>query len=164
MKMSQGVEWAIHCCALLASLPAEVTMRLEKIAEFYDLPLPYLRKQFQALSRAGIVTTTTGPQGGYRLAKTAAEPNLLQIYIAIEGDDPCFKCNEIRQQGPTAAFQKDYARPCGIARIMWNAERAWRRELEKATLAELVSDAAKEIDPAKQAASAKWIAACLAER
>lgn len=164
MKMSQGVEWAIHCCSLLGVLPEGTAMRLEKMAEYYDLPVAYLRKQFQALSRAGIVLTTTGPQGGYKLARHSTEINLLQIFLAIEGDDPCFKCTEIRQQGPVARYQKNYSRPCGIARVMWRAENAWRQELEKVSLAAILQDARAEIDPAKQAASRKWLEQCLQER
>lgn len=161
MKLGQGVEWSIHCLALLGVLPEGRSLRLEKMAEYYDLPVPYLRKHFQALSRAGLVTTVTGPSGGYRLSRSAQDISLLDIYIALEGDDPCFRCSEIRQQGPTASAQRSYARPCNIASAMWQAEKAWRDELKKATLAKILEDAAQQIEDAKKERSAIWLAEAL---
>lgn len=157
MKMSQGIEWSIHCCALLALLPPERTLRIEKIAEFYDLPVPYLRKHFQDLSRAKILKTTSGPKGGYRLALPASEVNLLMIYEAIEGRDPAFRCNEIRRQGPNTCGQKIYPAACNIATAMWKAEEAFRRELEKVNLTKILADAALQISPERRQKSAQWL-------
>ncbi|MDR3614335.1 MAG: Rrf2 family transcriptional regulator [Candidatus Obscuribacterales bacterium] len=157
MKMGQGVEWSIHCCALLAALPEGRDLKLEKIAEYYELPVPYLRKHFQALSRAGLVKTTPGPSGGYRLARSAEKISLLEIYFALEGKDPAFRCNEIRRQGPTACKQKLYPVPCNIATAMWQAEDAWRRELGSISLAQIIGDAVKQIPESRLLASAAWL-------
>jgi Rrf2 family protein len=162
MKMSQGIEWSIHCCALLATLPEGRDLKLERIAEYYDLPVPYLRKHFQALSRAGLVKTTPGPSGGYRLSRSAEKISLLDIYFALEGDDSVFRCNEIRRQGPTACKQKLYPVPCNIATAMWQAEDAWRRELRTMSLARIIGDAFKQIPESRLAASTKWLEEILA--
>ena len=161
--MGQGVEWSIHCCALLGVLPAGRSLRLEKIAEYYDLPVPYLRKQFQALSRAGIVQTNTGPLGGYRLARPNDEISLLDIYLALEGDEPCFRCTEIRQQGPAAKGDCSYATPCSIASSMWKAEAAWRNELKKVSITQVIKDARPHIDEARMVRSQKWLEEALLE-
>jgi Rrf2 family protein len=163
MKMSQGIEWSIHCCALLGTLPEGHSLRLEKIAEFYDLPVPYLRKHFQALSRAGIVKTVTGPKGGYRLARSADMVNLLDIYQAIEGDEYSFRCAEIRKQGPTACAQKNYPAACNIATSMWRAEAAWRNELASVTIAQVLEDAAKQIEEPRKVLSKQWLEKALSE-
>jgi Rrf2 family protein len=157
MKMSQGIEWCIHCCSLLAVLPEGRTLRLEKIAEYYELPVAYLRKHFQALSRAGLVKTNSGPNGGYKLARPAAEISLLDIYFAIEGEDPAFRCNEIRRQGPTSCAQKSYPVACNIATSMWKAESAWRTELANVSLSDILTDAAKQIPAERVAESQKWL-------
>ena len=162
MKMSQGVEWSIHCCSLLAVLPEGRTLRLEKIAEFYDLPIPYLRKHFQALSRAGLVKTTSGPRGGYRLAKDGSQITLLDIYQALEGNEPAFRCNEIRRQGPTTCGQKLYPVACNIATSMWKAETAYKSELAKVSINDVVKEAAPQISDERKAASIAWLEAALA--
>lgn len=163
MKMGQGVEWSIHCCALLAALPDDRTLRLEKIAEFYDLPVPYLRKHFQSLSRAGLVATTPGPKGGYRLAKPAQDISLLDIYQALEGKEPAFRCNEIRRQGPNTCGQKVYPVACNIATSMWRAEAAWRKELTDVSIADVVRDAAPQISEARVVKAKEWLEAALSE-
>jgi len=161
MKMGQGVEWSIHCCTLLAVLPPGRTLRLEKIAEFYDLPVPYLRKHFQALSRAGLVKTTSGPKGGYRLAREASQITMLDIYNALEGTDPAFRCTEIRKQGPPACGQKLYPVPCNIATTMWKAETAWRKELAQVSLVTVLAEAAEQIPLARIELAKSWLTEAL---
>ena len=47
MRMSQGVEWALHCCLNLAWTGTPVPA--SRLAALYDLPPAYLNKQLQAL-------------------------------------------------------------------------------------------------------------------
>ena len=60
MKLSDGVEWGIHCCTVLAALPEGTALPAARLAEFHGVPAAYLAKHLQALSRAGIVTTEPG--------------------------------------------------------------------------------------------------------
>ena len=157
MKLSEGIEWAIHCCSLLAVLPAGSALPGAKLAEFFDVPRDYLAKHMQKLSNASIVASTRGPKGGYRLAKSPSEISLLHIVEAIDGKDPCFKCTEIRQQGPSALSAEHYKRPCGIARAMHQAESVWRRELAKVSLESLVLEAQVNVNPKQIQKSTEWL-------
>jgi Rrf2 family protein len=138
MRIGEGVEWALHCCALLAVLPPQRTMPAARLAEFHGVPPAYLAKHLQALSRAGIVESVPGPKGGYRLARPATEISTLDVVEAVEGDDNAFRCTEIRQQGPCAGPPERYTKTCGIAATMAAAEAAWRSVLRTRTLAEIV--------------------------
>jgi len=165
VKLGNGVEWSIHCLALLGALPSGRSLKLEKLAEFHNLKVAYLRKHFQALSKAGLVSTVTGPQGGYRLARASDKISLLDIYIALEGDDPCFRCTEIRQDGPCAIPSIDkpsYNIPCNIAVSMWKAEDAWRKELAKVSIADVLGSTAKQISADKKERMTKWLTEALA--
>lgn len=165
MKMSQGIEWSIHCCTLLAVLPAGACLRLEKIAEYYDLPVPYLRKHFQAMSKAGIVHAVSGPQGGYRLGRAPDSISLLDIYLALEGPEHAFRCAEIRQTGIAACTNKKmYALPCNIAATMWQAETAWRQVLANTSIAKVLADAEPLIPEDSKKAALKWIKEALGSR
>ena len=66
--MNEGVEWAMHSCVNLSWLPGEA-VTAKRLAAFYDLPTAYLNKQLQALTRAGILTSVSGPKGGFQLAR-----------------------------------------------------------------------------------------------
>ncbi len=156
MKISEGVEWAIHCCTLLANLPDNYRLPKSKLAAFFDIPEHYLAKFMQKLSSTGIISSTRGVNGGYRLAKPASDISMLEIVIAIEGSALFFRCTEIRQCGPTGVSKRDYIRPCGIARAMWKAEEAWRRELSKTNIADIQLLGLQETPPEQMKKSFKW--------
>lgn len=138
MKLGDGVEQAIHCVTMLATLSPGGVLSAAALAEFHGVSPSYLLKHLQAMSGAGIVETVPGPRGGYRLARGASDVSLLDIVLAVEGSAPAFRCNEIRQRGPNPLPDKP-AKPCGIATAMMNAERAWRVELSRVTIAEILS-------------------------
>ncbi|MEA3055156.1 MAG: hypothetical protein QOD30_588 [Actinomycetota bacterium] len=157
MRLSQGVEWALHCCSVLAAVPPERTLPSARLAELHEVPPAYLAKHLQALSAAGIVESVAGPKGGYRLARPAAAITVLDVVLAVEGDEPAFTCTEIRQCGPGACAPSAYPKPCGVARIMWAAEDAWRASLREHTVAELLDGALRDSPPSQLAAGAAWI-------
>jgi Rrf2 family protein len=137
MILRNQVEWALHCCSILAGLPPDRHLATKTLAEFHGVPKEYLSKALQGLSAAGIITGTLGPTGGYRLAKATADISLLDIVEAVEGKRSTFVCTNIRFNNP--CLPKDYCddKPCSIARVMWQADEAWRDVLRGVSLAEL---------------------------
>ncbi|MCZ8389031.1 RrF2 family transcriptional regulator [Achromobacter xylosoxidans] len=139
MKMSEGVEWALHCCLTLAWVGNDGPMPTSRLAAAFELPSHYLNKFLQSLVRAGIFTSSAGAKGGFQLAKAPEAISLLDVVMAIEGDEWAFRCTEIRQRGAGClAKPNDFARPCGIAAAMQRAETAWRKELAAQTIADLI--------------------------
>jgi len=140
--MGEGVEWALHCCLTLAWLGDSEAVPASKLAAAFDLPPAYLNKCLQSLVRAGILTSTAGAKGGFRLAKPAEVITLLDVVTAIEGPGAAFRCTEIRRRGAGAGVPpREYLRPCGIAAAMHRAEAAWRRELASQTIADMSATA-----------------------
>lgn len=146
MKMSDGVEQAIHSVAMLASLSPDGVLSAAALAEFHGVSTSYLLKHLQSLSGAGILSTVPGPKGGYRLAKEPKGITLLDIVLAVEGPAPAFRCAEIRQRGPTPLPDRYFSKPCGINAAMLKAERAYRAELAKTTVADIRTDLARADD------------------
>jgi len=140
MKMSEGVEWALHCCLTLAWLGRDdAAVPTSRLAAAFELPPAYLNKCLQLLVKAGILASSAGVKGGFRLARAPQQITLLEVVTAIEGPEPAFRCTEIRQGGAGAtAAPGEFARPCGIAAAMHRAEAAWRRELAAQTVADLL--------------------------
>lgn len=155
--MSEGVEWAAHCCAILAAAPSGFAVPMSALAEFHGVPPSYLAKALQALARAGIVTSTTGKQGGYRLARRAHEISLLEIVLAVDGEDRMFRCTEIRRRGPSAVNASLYTPRCGIASAMWRAEEAWRESLRTTSVADIVQMTLNDSPPAALEKGIVWI-------
>lgn len=158
MKLSDGVEWAIHCAALLAGLPDGATLPGRDLAAYHGVSESYLLKHLKALAAAGLLESVPGPKGGYRLARPPAEITLLDIVEAIEGPSPAFRCAEIRRRGPDALEDAAYARPCAINAAMLRAERAYRDALRAETLAAIGETFQAEADPRSVARACAWVA------
>jgi Rrf2 family protein len=162
MKMSEGVEWTAHACALLAALPKGVGLPANALAEFHALAPAYMAKHMQGLARAGVVESVRGAGGGYRLARAPTDISLWDIVEAIEGDEPAFRCAEIRQQGPCVTPQGDFRKPCEIHAAFSRAENAWRIELKSVSLADIATEVARKATPQKRALLTQWITEKLA--
>jgi Rrf2 family protein len=157
MKIGKGVEWASHACALLALLPANGTLALDTLAEFIGVPSPYLAKQMQLLSRAGIVATKRGVSGGYKLARLPETISLWDITAAIEGTEPSFRCTEIRQNGPCGALSSESLSPCKIATSFRAAEDSFRQSLRAVRLPEIVTSVAEEVSAERKGRISSWL-------
>ncbi|MFJ6673675.1 RrF2 family transcriptional regulator [Actinosynnema sp. NPDC091369] len=142
--MTEGVEWALHCCLDLA-WAGGTPVPAARLAALHGLPPAYLTKQLQALGRAGIVRSTPGPRGGYLLDRPPHTVTLMDVVTAVDGPDPAFRCTEIRPGGP-------HTTRCAIDTAMTRAETAWRRELAGRTLADLDADV-RRADPDAPAAT-----------
>ncbi|ASR36532.1 Rrf2 family transcriptional regulator [Prauserella marina] len=144
MKLPESTEWALHCTTALAQLGGE-PVSTSQLAEHFGLPVPYLAKQLAHLVKAGVLSGTTGPRGGFRLALPATRITVLDIVEAIDGRGDPYQCREIRQQGRGAVPAADCLEPCVLATTMRAAHEAWRASLAAVTVAELVGTLPPEI-------------------
>ncbi|WP_116247039.1 Rrf2 family transcriptional regulator [Nocardiopsis sp. FIRDI 009] len=138
MKLPVSTEWVLHCATTLAQLEPGATASATRLAEYYDIPAPSLTKQLQALVRAGVLDATTGPRGGFRLARPTGDITLLQIVEAVDGPSSPYVCREIRQQGRGALPPEDCQDTCVLARRMEEAHQAWRDSLAGVSLADVL--------------------------
>ncbi len=157
MKLSGGVEWALHCCVVLTAANND-PVAVARLAELHDVSSTYLAKQMQALSRAGIVRSTQGHAGGYTLTRAPDDITVLDIVEAIDGPQATFACTEIRQRGPLAATPEACDKPCAITRAMLAADQAWRAALRGVTIAELARDVDRDYDAEVMATISGWLA------
>ncbi|MFI5937687.1 RrF2 family transcriptional regulator [Actinoplanes sp. NPDC051494] len=157
MKMSGGVEWALHCCVVLTA--ADQPVPAARLAELHDVSASYLAKQLQLLSRAGLVASVQGHAGGYRLTRPAEQITVLDIVEAVDGGAPAFVCTEIRQRGPMATPAEACTAPCAIDRAMRAADEAWRQSLRDITIASLARNVTGDYGPGVFTGIRGWLAA-----
>lgn len=157
MQLSKGVEWAAHAASLMVALPDGKALKADALANYHGVPRAYMAKQLQALSKAGIVTSSRGARGGYRLARPASEISLWDIVAAVEGTASAFRCTEIRRNGPCGVAAKDCRTPCSIAAAFAKAEKAYRDALKAVSLADIATGIAATWQPAQLGSVGAWI-------
>jgi Rrf2 family protein len=155
--MTEGVEWAVHCCVVLSQ--AEGPVPATRLAELHGISRTYLAKHLQQLSRAGIVRSTAGRDGGYELTRPGKKVTLLEIVQAVDGREPAFRCTEIRQRGPLPASVESCRKACGVARAMATAEQAWRASLSAVSVADLAASVTEDNGPEAFVGLRGWLAA-----
>ena len=89
-KLAQA---GIAAVSYLAGVAAESRLAgSAEIAESREISQPLIAKILTILSRAGIVTGTPGPHGGYYLARPAAEISLFDVVKLFENPDKRVMC------------------------------------------------------------------------
>ena len=157
MRLPEGVEWGVHCLAVLAFVPPPSCLPARRLAEYHEVPEPYLAKSLQALARADLVASVSGPRGGFRLARSPAEITVLDAVLALDGPGPAFRCTEIRQRGPAAGPRDLYRVPCAIHHVMQDAEVAWRARLAETSIADIALHVMRSADPDITRRAAEWL-------
>jgi Rrf2 family protein len=84
LRISDAASLAMHAMVMLAANPGkEISTR--QIASELNASEAHLSKVLQRLAKAGLVTSTRGPKGGFMLQRRGEEVRLLDVYEAIEG-------------------------------------------------------------------------------
>ncbi len=139
MKLPVSTEWVLHCASTLAQLRPGELASASQLADYYDIPAPSLAKQLKALVKAGVLAASTGPGGGFRLARPAAQITLLDVVEAVDGRSAPYECREIRQRGKGALPPEECRQVCVLAARMADAHEAWRRSLAAVSLADVLA-------------------------
>ncbi len=100
MKLSEGVEQAIHCTAFLAGLSEDGVLSAAALAELTACRRSYLLKHLQAQSGADIVATTRGRKVAIGWRKTPKRHQPSRHRPRGRGRAPAFRCARVRQRGP----------------------------------------------------------------
>jgi len=99
--LSTTSEYALRALAHLAHQPRGSVLLGRDLAQAVEIPANYLSKVLLTLRNAGLVDTTRGSGGGYRLRKPADEIYLIDVVELFE---------EISRTKPSCFLQ--HTRPC----------------------------------------------------
>ena len=92
MRLSTKGRYAVMAMADLAQRQHERAISLAEIAERQEISLSYLEQLFARLRRRGLVQSSRGPGGGYRLARTAEDTNIAEIVLAVDEPIRATRC------------------------------------------------------------------------
>jgi Rrf2 family protein len=137
MRVSAKADYAVRAAAELAaasvaSKDGGSPMKGDNISQAQQIPLKFLENILVDLRQAGLVNSRRGPDGGYWLARPAAEITVADVIRAAEGP-----LASVRGEKPEDLTYEGAAAPLGE---VWIALRSSLRDvLEHVTLADLAS-------------------------
>ncbi len=130
LELTRRGDYAVRAMLVLSRRPVGGLVSVRRIAEEMDIPARFLPQVMGDLVRAGLVEATTGRNGGYRLARPAAEISLLDVVEAVEGDSRRRTC--VLRGGPCGL--DGY---CDVHDVFFAAQDVMLRALDTASLASL---------------------------
>jgi Rrf2 family protein len=83
MKLTKRGHYSVKALLDLSLQTHGSLASVNAIAQRQNLPAPYLEKLLIELRRANLVVSVRGAQGGYRLARAAADISLGEILTAV---------------------------------------------------------------------------------
>lgn len=84
LKISDAASLALHTMAVLNENP-DTKHSVKDIAKILVASEAHLSKVMQRLSKVGMVKSTRGPGGGFKMAKGGSDITLLEVFEAIDG-------------------------------------------------------------------------------
>jgi Rrf2 family protein len=132
MRISAKADYAVRATVELAAADDEKPIKAERIATAQGIPLNFLENILGELRHAGIVRSHRGAEGGFRLAKPAAEITVADVIRAVEGP-----LASVRGGPPE---QTEYGGAAEALPRVWIAVRAnLRSVVERVTVADIAS-------------------------
>lgn len=131
MRLSTRGRFAIAAMIDLASRQTPAPVPLQDLAQRHRISMSYLEQMFAHLRQAGLVESTRGPGGGYRLARSATDIAIADIIAAID------RGSEETESAETAAHRSAQA----LTQDLWDdLQRTVMAHLRTVTLQSLADE------------------------
>lgn len=141
MKYSSATNYGLHTMAFLYLAPKGESVGVDVLAKVQDLSPTYLSKILTKLVKAGLIESTPGAKGGYRIVKRNGDISFLQVIQAIEGSNQLFHCS--------LDHDHPHNEGCLIEQAMLRAEEQMVKQLEQtfiSDIAEQMKASQKSVD------------------
>ena len=130
MRINRRTDYAIRVMLALAEHPYGERLSTKSIREEMLVPRAFLERIIAELSRAKLIVTFPGPNGGIQLSEKPETINLLQIWEAIEGALMISDCLQSPEECP---LHED----CPVHGCWGKLQKVIQRELEAITISQL---------------------------
>ena len=147
LRLSKKSDYALIAMKHLATRPGAASASAREIAEQYDIPIELMAKVLQRLVRRGLLASHQGTNGGYELARPAAQISVADVIQAIDGPLTMTACSDEDDSCHQFAH-------CNIRDPLWRIKDRILASLATCSLAEVAADAV-EVPPAPLAFTRK---------
>jgi Rrf2 family protein len=131
MKLTRASSYALHAVVYMAANKHNKPVASHHIAKARGIPERFLLKVLKPLVSARVLHSVKGPNGGYRLARSASELTMLEVVEAVDGP--------IHGQAPFCQVEGDGQLDRRLESICDQSAEQIRKHLQKVRIAELAS-------------------------
>jgi Rrf2 family protein len=132
VRVTARVDYAVRALVQLAADASVTPVKAEHLATAQQIPPKFLLEILRQLKQHKLLVSRRGPEGGYTLARPAAQISIADVIRAVEGP-----LATVRETSPASL---DYTGSTQPLRTVWLAVRgSLRHVLEDVTLADVLS-------------------------
>ncbi len=110
MKISRSAGYGMVAVGFIAQNDKDRNVLASTVSKEYNIPMEYLLKILQQLVRSNILRSKRGPRGGFTMARSPKEINMLEIIEAVSG--PMTSHLELAEQTDNAPFSIKMEKVC----------------------------------------------------
>ncbi len=146
MIFTTKAEYGVRLLVELGRHEEGAPLSLKAIAEAEGLPLAYLERIVALLKKAGLVESTRGAHGGYRLARAPEDIRMDEAVLALEGGVAPMSCfvDDRPDGSKVLCSHHDDGELCATKLLWMRVQGGVVEALQRTTLAELVSFSQRE--------------------
>jgi Rrf2 family protein len=130
MRLTRASSYALHAVVFMAAQRQQnKPVASHHIAKARGIPERFLLKVLKPLVSARVLHSIKGPNGGYRLTRSANEISMLEVVEAVDGP--------IRGMAPLSQAQSDGYLDRKLENICNHSAEALRKHLQKVRVSDL---------------------------
>ena len=149
MIFTTKAEYGVRLLVELGRQGSGQTVSLKAISEAEALPLAYLERIVALLKKAGLVESTRGAHGGYRLARAPETITMDEVVLSLEGAVAPMSCfiDDSEEGRVLCSHLGDQGRGCATKLLWTRVQGGVIKALAQTTLAELVAFSERTLVP-----------------
>ncbi len=134
LSFTHAVSIIVYIAIKMNYADSENYLSTRSISEKMGIPVPTLSKVLKSLVQSGILVSKEGARGGLCLARSAAKITLLDIFTALEQEQPLFKpVSGLNIHSDEVERLKN-----NVNNSLLSAEKAMKKSLSKVTISQLL--------------------------
>lgn len=126
MRLNQATDYAMRAVLYLSGLPYGQVVEAKLIAEEENIPMRFLLKIMHFLTKAGIVESHRGINGGYSLARHPSEITMLNVVEAVEGPITVNRCLYAPEE-----CSKNFSEHCPVHEALFELQKSIEEHLKR---------------------------------
>ena len=146
MIFTTKAEYGVRLLVELGRNEDNRPVSLKAVADAEGLPLAYLERIVALLKKAGLVESTRGAHGGYRLARATDAIRMDEVILALEGQVAPMSCfvEDLPDGSKVLCSHHDDGDLCATKLLWMRVQGGVLEALQRTTLAELVAFSQRE--------------------